>query len=71
MGVDGTPEDFGHELLDDKIDRISHSVEFAYRRFPVLGQAGIANHQRSTTFAPDGNPLVGPVPGSELPVCVR
>ena len=29
-GVDGTPQDFGHELLDDKIDRISHSVEFAY-----------------------------------------
>ena len=63
-GVDGTPQDFGHELLDDKIDRISHSVEFAYRRFPVLGRAGIKRIINGPfTFAPDGNPLVGPVPG--------
>lgn len=62
--VDGTPADFGHELLDDKLDRISDSVEFAYRRFPVLERAGVKRIINGPfTFAPDGNPLVGPVPG--------
>ncbi|MCE2518162.1 MAG: FAD-dependent oxidoreductase, partial [Alphaproteobacteria bacterium] len=62
--VDGTPWDFGHELLDNKLDRISQSVEFAYRRFPVLQRAGIKTIINGPfTFAPDGNPLVGPVPG--------
>ncbi|MFN3261712.1 MAG: FAD-dependent oxidoreductase [Pikeienuella sp.] len=62
--VDGTPADFGHELLENKLDRISDSVEFAYRRFPVLERAGIKTVINGPfTFAPDGNPLVGPVPG--------
>ena len=62
--VDGTPGDFGHELLDDKIDRIADAVEFAYRRFPVLERAGVKRIINGPfTFAPDGNPLVGPVPG--------
>lgn len=62
--VDGTPQDFGHELLENKLERISDSVEFAYRRFPVLEKAGIKTVINGPfTFAPDGNPLVGPVPG--------
>jgi dimethylglycine dehydrogenase len=62
--VDGTPQDFGHELLENKLDRIGDAVEFAYRRFPVLEKAGIKNIINGPfTFAPDGNPLVGPVPG--------
>jgi dimethylglycine dehydrogenase len=63
-GVDGTRPDFGHELLEDNLDRISDAVEFAYRRYPVLQRAGIKNIINGPfTFAPDGNPLVGPVPG--------
>ncbi|HUS54072.1 MAG TPA: FAD-dependent oxidoreductase [Thermohalobaculum sp.] len=63
-GVDGTRADFGHELLEDNLDRISDSVEFAYRRFPVLQRAGIKSIINGPfTFAPDGNPLIGPVPG--------
>jgi dimethylglycine dehydrogenase len=63
-GVAGTPADFGHELLEDKLDRISDAVEFAYRRYPVLERAGIKKVINGPfTFAPDGNPLVGPVPG--------
>jgi dimethylglycine dehydrogenase len=63
-GIDGTPQDFGHQLLEDKLDRISDAVEFAYRRYPVLERAGIKNIINGPfTFAPDGNPLVGPVPG--------
>jgi len=62
--VDGTPWDFGHELLPDDLDKISDSIEFAYRRFPVLSEAGVKTVIHGPfTFAPDGNPLVGPVPG--------
>ncbi|MGR3569188.1 MAG: FAD-dependent oxidoreductase, partial [Pseudooceanicola nanhaiensis] len=62
--VDGTPWDFGHELLPDDLDKISDSIEFAYRRFPVLAEAGVKTVIHGPfTFAPDGNPLVGPVPG--------
>ena len=62
--VGGTPQDFGHELLENKLDRIADSVEFAQRRFPVLERAGIKTITNGPfTFAPDGNPLVGPVPG--------
>jgi dimethylglycine dehydrogenase len=62
--VDGTPWDFGHELLPDNLDKIETSIEFAYRRFPVLETAGVKSVIHGPfTFAPDGNPLVGPVPG--------
>ncbi|WP_171174067.1 FAD-dependent oxidoreductase [Ruegeria sp. HKCCD8929] len=62
--VDGTPWGFGHELLPDDYDKITDSIEFAYRRFPVLAEAGVKSVIHGPfTFAPDGNPLVGPVPG--------
>ena len=32
--VDGTPWDFGHELLPDDLDKIEDSIEFAYQAFP-------------------------------------
>ena len=62
--VDGTPWEFGHELLPDDFDKIEASIAFAFRRFPVLERAGIKSVIHGPfTFAPDGNPLVGPVPG--------
>lgn len=62
--IDGTPWDFGHELLNDKFEKIEDSIAFAYRRFPVLETAGVKSVIHGPfTFAPDGNPLVGPVPG--------
>jgi dimethylglycine dehydrogenase len=62
--VDGTPWTFGHELLPDEFDKIEDSVAFAYRRFPVLERAGVKRVIHGPfTFAPDGNPLIGPVPG--------
>ena len=62
--VDGTPWDFGHELLPDDFNKIEQSIEFAYKRFPVLEQAGVKSVIHGPfTFAPDGNPLVGPLPG--------
>ena len=62
--VGGTPWEFGHELLPDDFDKIEDSVAFAHERFPVLAEAGVKSVVHGPfTFAPDGNPLVGPVPG--------
>jgi len=62
--IDGTPADFGHELLPDNLDKIEASIEFAYKRYPILETAGVKNVIHGPfTFAPDGNPLVGPIPG--------
>ncbi len=61
--VNGTPWEFGHELLPDDFDKIEQSIDFAYKRFPVLERAGIKSVIHGPfTFAPDGNPLVGPIP---------
>jgi dimethylglycine dehydrogenase len=60
----GTPLDFGHELLQPDIDRVAERVEIAFERMPALGRAGIKNVVNGPfTFGPDGNPLIGPVPG--------
>ncbi len=62
--VEGTDWNFGHELLEDDLDRIGDSLAIAYHRFPVLETAGLKRIINGPfTFAPDGNPLVGPVPG--------
>ena len=62
--IDGTPWEFGHELLPDDFDKIEDSIAFAYNRFPALEKAGVKSVIHGPfTFAPDGNPLVGPVPG--------
>ncbi|MEM9699553.1 MAG: FAD-dependent oxidoreductase [Pseudomonadota bacterium] len=62
--VGGTSWDFGQDLLPDDYEKIEDSIAFAYARFPDLERAGIKNVIHGPfTFAPDGNPLVGPVPG--------
>jgi len=59
-----TPWDFGHELLQPDFDRIGPSLDLAFSHFPPLAKAGIRQAINGPfTFAPDGNPLVGPVPG--------
>ncbi|MEQ9330651.1 FAD-dependent oxidoreductase [Thalassobaculum sp.] len=59
-----TPWDFGHELLQPDFDRIGPSLDLAFQHFPPLARAGIKQAINGPfTFAPDGNPLVGPVPG--------
>jgi len=59
-----TPWGFGHELLNNDLDRFEDSLEFAYGRYPVLVEAGIKQVINGPfTFSPDGNPLMGPVPG--------
>lgn len=59
-----TPWDFGHELLAPDLERIAPSLEVGFRHFPALEHAGIKQVINGPfTFAPDGNPLVGPVQG--------
>ncbi|MEO8859584.1 MAG: FAD-dependent oxidoreductase, partial [Burkholderiaceae bacterium] len=59
-----TPWDFGQELLAPDIDRIAPSLQVAFQHFPRLENVGIKRIINGPfTFAPDGNPLVGPVQG--------
>ncbi|TDI56639.1 MAG: FAD-dependent oxidoreductase, partial [Alphaproteobacteria bacterium] len=59
-----TPWDFGPELLEPDLDRLAPSLEIGFAHFPPLERAGIKQVINGPfTFAPDGNPLVGPVQG--------
>ena len=59
-----TPWDFGHELLPEDIDRIAPSLEVGFEHFPAFQKAGIKQIINGPfTFAPDGNPLIGPIKG--------
>lgn len=59
-----TPWDFGHELLQPDLDRIAPSLEIGFAHFPAFEGAGIKQTINGPfTFAPDGNPLIGPVQG--------
>jgi len=61
---DATPWDFGQDLLPNDLDRIAPSLEVGFEHFPALEAAGIKKVVNGPfTFAPDGNPLIGPVPG--------
>ena len=62
--TEGAEWDYGMELLPEDIDRISPELLIGFERFPTLANAGIRKWVNGAfTFTPDGNPLVGPVPG--------
>ena len=62
--MDGAPWDYGIELLQEDVDRIENELTLGFERYPVLQNAGVRNWVNGAfTFSPDGNPLVGPVPG--------
>jgi dimethylglycine dehydrogenase len=59
-----TPEDFAMQLLPEDFERLAPYFEVGFRHFPALGRVGIRKAVNGPfTFAPDGNPLVGPVRG--------
>ena len=59
-----TPWDFGIQLLTPDLERIAPSLAAAFEHFPIFADAGIRNVVNGPfTFAPDGNPLIGPVRG--------
>ena len=61
--VDGTPLDFGHELLNDDLDRVMDNVERAIHRMPCLATAGIKRVVNGPMiWTPDLLPLFGEVP---------
>jgi len=59
-----TPWNFTHELLPPDLERIAPSLEVGFQHFPPLEKAGIKRVVNGPfTFAPDGNPLIGPIRG--------
>lgn len=59
-----TPWDFGHQLLPPDLERIADHLETAFAHFPIFAEVGIRTVINGPfTFAPDGNPLIGPVRG--------
>jgi dimethylglycine dehydrogenase len=59
-----TPDDFSMQLLPDDVERLAPYFEVGFKHFPALGRVGIKKAINGPfTFAPDGNPLVGPVRG--------
>ena len=59
-----TPWNFTAELLVPDLDRIAGNLEVGFEHFPALAEAGIRKIINGPfTFAPDGNPLIGPVRG--------
>ena len=62
--VEGPPMNFGHELLEPKLENIQDRLAIGFKRMPALEKAGIKNIVNGPfTFGPDGSPLIGPVPG--------
>ena len=55
--VEGTPMNFGHELLEPKLDNIEDRLAIGFERMPALERAGIKNIVNGPfTFGPDGSP---------------
>ena len=64
--INGTPLNFGHELLEPKLENIQDRLAIGFKRMPVLEKIGIKKIINGPfTFGPDGNPLIGPVPGKK------
>ena len=62
--MDGAPWDYGMELFQEQTDRIENELIMGFERYPVLQEVGVKTWVNGAfTFSPDGNPLVGPVPG--------
>ena len=61
---DPMPEDFSFQLYPDDLDRIEWHIEDAMARVPMLGTVGVNKVINGPIpYTPDGNPLIGPMPG--------
>jgi dimethylglycine dehydrogenase len=62
--ADPMPDDFSFQLFPDDLDRLEWYLDDAVRRVPILGTAGLSKVINGPIpYAPDGNPLIGPMPG--------
>ncbi|SHF61172.1 dimethylglycine dehydrogenase [Litoreibacter ascidiaceicola] len=61
---DPMPEDFSFQLYPDDLERLEWYIEDAMARVPLLGSQGVNRVINGPIpYAPDGLPLVGPMPG--------
>jgi len=61
---DPMPEDFSFQLYPDDLERLEWYLNDALARVPVLGNGGINKVINGPIpYTPDGNPLIGPMPG--------
>ena len=59
-----TDWNFGAQLLTPDLERIGENLEVGFNHFPIFQEIGIKDTINGPfTFAPDGNPLIGPVKG--------
>ncbi|HTV71824.1 MAG TPA: FAD-dependent oxidoreductase [Rhizobiaceae bacterium] len=62
--ADPMPEDFSFQLFPDDLERLEWYLNDAIARVPILGTAGLSKIINGPIpYAPDGNPLIGPMPG--------
>ncbi len=61
---DPMPDDFSFQLYPDDLERIEWHIDDAMKRVPLLETAGISKVINGPIpYTPDGNPLIGPMPG--------
>jgi dimethylglycine dehydrogenase len=61
---DPMPDDFSFQLFPDDLDRLEWWIEDATRRVPLLAEARLQKVINGPIpYTPDGNPLIGPMPG--------
>jgi dimethylglycine dehydrogenase len=61
---DPMPDDFSFQLYPDDLERLEWYLEDACSRVPILGSVGLKQVVNGPIpYAPDGNPLLGPMPG--------
>ena len=70
--IDGTPLDFGHELLDEDLSRMAWNFEKSVELMPCLADAGIKRIINGPMiFSPDLGPLIGPHPSRRNYFCAN
>ena len=61
---DPMPEDFSFQLFPDDLERLEWHIEDAMARVPLLAEAKLQKVINGPIpYTPDGNPLIGPMPG--------
>jgi dimethylglycine dehydrogenase len=61
---DPMPDDFSFQLFPDDLERLEWYLNDAIERVPILGMAGLSKIINGPIpYTPDGNPLIGPMPG--------
>ncbi|MBO6816111.1 MAG: FAD-dependent oxidoreductase [Rhizobiaceae bacterium] len=61
---DPMPDDFSFQLYPDDLERLEWYIEDAMARVPILGTQGVGRVINGPIpYAPDGLPLLGPMPG--------